>query len=293
VLEVETPLLSHHASTEPHLRSLSTRYTGPGSPQGCTLQLQTSPEFAMKRLLAAGSGPIFQICKAFRDGEAGQRHNPEFTMLEWYRPGLDYHALMDEVAELLATIFQTDTACQHLSYAEAFQAHAGCDPHTASDSDLRRCLHKVTEGEFQDIDVAERDILLDLIMSHVIEPHLGKSGPIFVYDYPASQAALAHVRAGDPPVAERFELYIDGVELANGYHEVVTVAEQQACFERDREKRRRLQLPEVMPDQRLLAAMDNGLPACSGVALGVDRLLMVLAQATNIDEVLAFPVDIA
>lgn len=291
VLEVETPLLSRHGSTEPHLTTLTTRYTGPGFAQGVTLHLQTSPEFAMKRLLAAGSGPIYQIGKAFRDGEAGTRHNPEFTLLEWYRPGCDHHALMNEVALLVATLLPGQAPGRYLTYAEAFLTHAGCDPHEAPLSELRQCLREALEGEPpQVVDGDDRDMLLDLLMSHVVEPRLGP-GPVFIYDYPPSQAALARVRADEPSVAERFELYIDGVEVANGYHEVTGAEEQAACFARDRERRRHLGLPDVEPDERLLAAMEAGMPSCAGVALGVDRLLMVLAQAKGIEEVLAFPVD--
>ena len=292
VLEVDTPLLSRHASTEPHLSSLSTRYTGPGHARGLELYLQTSPELAMKRLLAAGSGPIFQIGKAFRDGEAGGRHNPEFTLLEWYRPGCDHHALMNEVAVLVATLLPSQSACRRMTYAEVFRVHAACDPHEASLAELRHSLRENSTGGHQYADTDDRDMLLDLIMTHVIEPRLGP-GPVFIYDYPPSQAALARVRAGDPPLAERFELYIGGFEVANGYHEVTDPGEQAACFRRDREKRRQLQLPDVLPDERLLAAMEEGLPPCAGVALGIDRLLMVMAGADHIDEVLAFPVEIA
>ncbi len=292
VLEVETPLLSRHASTEPHLDSLTTRYTGPGFAGGVTLHLQTSPEYAMKRLLAAGSGPIYQICKAFRDGEAGPRHNPEFTLLEWYRPGCDHHALMNEVALLVATLLSSGAECRRMTYAEAFGVYAGCDPHRAPLSELYQCLREAAGGGLQGIDTDDRDTLLDLLMSHAVEPRLD-AGPVFIHDFPASQAALARVRPGDPPLAERFELYIDGVEVANGYHEVTDPEEQAACFRRDRERRRRLQRPDVLPDERLLAAMEAGMPPCAGVALGIDRLLMVMTRAKGIDEVLAFPVGIA
>ncbi len=292
VLEVETPLLCHAAASDPHLASMSASYQGPGAgPGGERLWLQTSPEFAMKRLLAAGSGPIYQICKAFRNGEAGSLHNPEFTILEWYRPGLDHCELMAEVEALLRHLMGEDGACARLSYGEAFRRHAGIDPHGADCKSLRRCFEAQVGGTVDGVDPQDRDAWLDLILSHLVEPSLGLEGPLFLYDYPASQAALARIRPGSPPLAERFELYMDGIEIANGYHEVVCRQEQEVRFERDRRQRRRLGLPDAALDQRLLAALEHGLPPCAGVALGLDRLLMVLAGAGRIEEVLAFPLE--
>ena len=300
VWEVETPLLYSASASDPHLASLHAAYHGPGAPPGGRrLWLQTSPELAMKRLLAAGSGPVYQICKAFRDGESGPLHNPEFTLLEWYRPGMDHHALMDEVVALLEHLFsalgQELGPCQRLSYAEAFRRHAGIDPHRADAAQLRACFLDQAGDIAAGVDPADGDAWLDLILTHLVEPHLGLEGPSFLYDYPASQAALARIRPGDqpgePPVAERFELYLEGMEIANGYHELTSPREQRLRWERDRRRRRRLGLPDVPPDRHLLAALSHGLPECAGVALGVDRLLMVLSGAEHIDEVLAFPLS--
>ena len=290
VMEVETPLLSRTTTTDPHIHSMATCFTGAGAGTGQSLYLQTSPEFAMKRLLAAGSGAIFQICKAFRDGESGHLHNPEFSLVEWYRPGFDYHALMDEVAALLGELLGGDTLCERLTYAAAFARYAACDPHGATLAELRQCFRRHCAVELSGIDPDDRDAWLELILVHVIEPRLGVAQPTFIYDYPVSQAALARIRPGRVPVAERFELYIKGIEIANGYHEVTAADEQRRRFAADRDRRRHQRLSDVPEDQRLLAAMAAGIPACSGVALGLDRLLMVLTQAASIDEVLAFPV---
>lgn len=292
VLEVETPLLGHATASDPHLSSMAVGYHGPGAPAGGEpLWLQTSPEFAMKRLLAAGSGPIYQVCKAFRDGEAGSLHNPEFTILEWYRPGMDHHEMMAEVEALLRHLMGEQGACDRLTYGEAFRRHAGIDPHGADCLALRRCFESQVGGGVEGVDPRDRDAWLDLILTHLVEPNLGLEGPLFLYDYPASQAALARIRPGNPPLAERFELYLEGIEIANGYHEVVCRREQAVRFERDRRRRRRLGLADVPLDRRLLAALEHGLPPCAGVALGLDRLLMVLAGAGRIEEVLAFPVE--
>jgi lysyl-tRNA synthetase class 2 len=284
VLEVETPLLSAATVTDLHLRSLSLRV---GGDDGQTMYLQTSPEFAMKRLLAHGSGPIYQISKAFRDAEAGRRHNPEFTILEWYRPGWDHHRLMDEIDELLAAVLGSSPA-ERLGYAEAFTRHAAIDPHRASRGDLERRVRDLGVRGVTDLD---RDDLLNLLLSHVVEPGLGRGCPTFIHDFPASQAALARIRPGDPPLAERFEVFVEGVELANGYHELTDPSEQRRRFEADLAGRRRRGLPEVPIDHRLLAALEAGLPECAGVALGVDRLVMLKAGANDISDVIAFPID--
>lgn len=289
VLEVETPLLSHGTVTDLHLHTLRTEVDAPGGGPA-TLWLQTSPEFAMKRLLAAGSGPIFQLCKAFRDGEAGRRHNPEFTMLEWYRPGWDHHLLMDEVDALLAAVLGAAPA-ERLAYGELLARTAGVDAHRDDAATLRR---RALELGLADVPgLAGREGWLSLVMTHVVEPTLGRGRPTFVLDYPADQAALARVRPGDPPVAERFEVYLGGLELANGYHELVDAAEQRRRFASDLAARRAAGLPEVPVDERLLAALEHGLPAAAGIALGVDRLVMAAIGATSIDEVIPFPHRIA
>ena len=287
VMEVETPLLASTPVTDLHLHAMSCRYRGPGADEGRELFLQTSPEFAMKRLLAAGSGPIYQICRAVRDGEAGRSHNPEFTILEWYRPGWDHHRLMDEVDELLAAILGCGSG-ERLSYAATFRRYAGVDVFDETDAALRL---RVKEFGVSDLEDLSRDDLLDLVLTHVIEPKLGHCQPTFIHDYPASQASLARVRDGNPPLAERFEVFAEGLELANGYHELVDAVEQRRRFETDNATRKRQGLPAVPIDERLLAAIDHGLPDCAGVALGVDRLIMLASGAHNIADVIAFPID--
>jgi lysyl-tRNA synthetase class 2 len=293
VLEVETPVLSTGAATDRHLESFSTSYRGPGLPPGMMLYLHTSPEFAMKRLLAAGSGPIYQICRVFRQGEAGRRHNPEFTMLEWYRPGFDHHALMDEVEALVTPILgpRLKLAPEMVSYCEAFMRHAGINPHKASVSELREAAsRRGIAGEFGE----ERDAWLDLLLTQVVEPQLGRGRLTFLYEYPASQAALAQLTEDDDGnlVAERFELYFAGVELANGYHELADSAEQRRRFEADNASRRASDKREVPHDEWFLAALEEqGLPDCAGVALGVDRLVMLAAGANSLAEVMAFPIE--
>ncbi len=289
VLEVQVPVLASAPASDPHLAALTCRYRGPGADEGRTLFLQTSPEFAMKRLLAAGWGAIYSLGPAFRDHEAGRRHNPEFTMLEWYRPGFDHHRLMDEVDELLHEILDTPPATR-LTYADAFLRRVGLDPHAASVRDLR-CRAAELGLEAAGVDQGGRDDWLGLLFAHAIEPDLGRGSPAFVIDYPASQAALARVRHGPPTVAERFEVYVEGVELANGYHELTDASEQRRRFAADMAERSRLGLPEVPVDKRLLAALDAGMPPCAGVALGLDRLVMLVAGAGSLAEVLAFPAD--
>lgn len=292
VLEVETPMLSAAGATDPNLHSY--RVAPPHGRGAAEVRyLHTSPEFPMKRLLAADSGPIYQICKAFRAGERGRRHNPEFTLLEWYRPGWDYHALMDEVHQLVATAlegFRRLAAPERLTYREAFRRHAGVDLHTTDAAALARVAD--TRGlRIQGLAPDDADGWRDLLLTHLVEPSLGQDRPTFLYDYPASAAALARLRLDEPPVAERFELYLDGIELANGFQELTDPAEQHARFERDRVTRRAQGLPDVPLDERLIGALAHGLPACSGVALGFDRLVMLAAGASAIDDVLAFPYE--
>ena len=286
VLEVETPSLSRATVTDVHLASLRLDdAVATADLRGACLQ--TSPEFHMKRLLAAGSGPIFQIARAFRDGESGRLHNPEFTMLEWYRPGWDHHRLMDEVDELLAAVLGTPPG-NRMTYAEAFRHHAGLDPHRATADDLHA---RIARLEVSDSSSLDRDDLLNLILGHLVEPQLGRGRPDLVHDFPASQAALARIRPGDPPLAERFEAFVEGVELANGFHELADPEEQRRRFERDLAERRRRGLAELPVDERLLAALAAGLPDCAGVALGVDRLVMLRLGASDIREVIAFPIE--
>lgn len=289
VLEVETPALSRAATPDPALHSLATRYTGPGAADGRALYLHTSPEYPMKRLLAAGSGDIYQLCKVFRDGETGRLHNPEFTLLEWYRVGFDHHAFMDEVAALVTALWGVARAVEKLSYSEAFARFVGIEPHHATVAMLADCARRhgiATET----LALNDIDGWRDLLLTHVIEPRLGRDRLTFVYDYPATQAALARVRPGDPPLASRFELYVDGIEVANGFHELNDAGEQRRRLAQQRERRRARALPDVPLDEAFLSAVDH-LPDCAGVALGVDRLIMLIAGARAIDEVLAFPLE--
>lgn len=285
VLEVDTPLMAPAIGTDPNLHPLTANYQAHPSAAVDTYYLQTSPEFAMKRLLAAGSGPIYQLCKAFRNGERGSRHHPEFTMLEWYRPGFSLEELMDEVEALVCSVLGPFT-CRRSSYAEIFQHAVGLDPHSASLEHLQEVLQaKVSTADSS----PDRDTCLDLLYSHVLEPTL--LDPVMITDYPASQAALAKVEedAQGRLVARRFELVINGMEIANGYDELCDGEEQRERFSRDLALRQRQGLPCVPVDERFLAAIDAGLPACAGVALGVDRLLMLLTGRASIDEVLTFP----
>ena len=294
VLEVETPVLSRAAGTELHLHSFTTQYCGPSAPPDGRLYLHTSPEYSMKRLLAAGSGSIYQISKVFRDGEAGRRHNPEFTLLEWYRTGFDYLRLMDEVEALVVSVLQERLSLretQRLSYRDAFLRYAGTDPHTAATAALAECARRHGITAPADMENAERTPWLDLLMTHVIEAQLGRDCLCFVYDYPADQASLARIRPGAPAVAERFELYVQGVELANGFRELADSAEQRRRFEQDNVARKARGLPLLPIDERLLAALAHGLPDCAGVALGFDRLMMLAAGASAIQDVIAFPID--
>jgi lysyl-tRNA synthetase class 2 len=290
VLEVETPIASVYANTDPGLESLTTGYVGPGFPAGLNLYLQTSPEFAMKRLLAAGSGPIYQICKVFRDSERGRLHNPEFTLLEWYRPGLDYHQLMDEVAALVQMALGNTMRQERTTYADLFRSQLELDPHRAGIQELSDCA--VAQGVAPHSAAAlSRDDWLNLLLTHCIESDLGRGCLTFVHDYPPSQAALARVRSGPCPVAERFELYLEGQELANGFQELTDVAAQRSRFEADLVQRAGKGQAIPPMDERLLAALQAGLPECAGVALGLDRLLMLPTSARHIDQVLAFPLE--
>ncbi|MBC52203.1 MAG: elongation factor P lysine(34) lysyltransferase [Gammaproteobacteria bacterium] len=284
VLEVDTPLMCQATGTDPHLEALALELA-----PGDWRFLQTSPEFAMKRLLAAGSGPIYQLCKAFRRDESGQRHNPEFTMLEWYRPGFDDHQLMDEVAALIAVCLPAgDADIPRVCYRDLFRQSLGLDPFAASDDQLLTCARSHTDVAGM---VLSRDDMLNLLMALVIEPQL--QAPVFVVDFPASQAALAQIGrdAQGSPVARRFELFVAGMELANGYLELTDSAEQARRFTADNSLREAAGLPVRAADARLLAALEHGLPACAGVALGFDRLVMLAAGATHIREVLSFVAD--
>ncbi|MEP4890328.1 MAG: elongation factor P--(R)-beta-lysine ligase [Aliiglaciecola sp.] len=288
VLEVETPVLAHASVTDIHLQGFCTQFNSPLKPETENLFLQTSPEFAMKRLLCAGSGSIFQICKSFRNEESGKHHNPEFTMLEWYRVGFNSSQLIDEIDELLQKILKTDPL-DRLTYQQAFLTYCDIDPLCCTLEDLKR---KAEYFGFTNIAQHEtsKDVLLQLLCSQVVEPKIGLVKPVALTDFPASQAALARIKQDDPRVAERFEIYFKGLELANGYYELTDVKEQLSRFENDNQVRQQTGLPEVGLDEHLMAAMENGLPDCSGVALGVDRLVMLACEVQNIDQVMSFSI---
>jgi len=297
VLEVETPLLCATTATDLHLASFvvgDPDLPAAGIGSGPGKYLQTSPEFAMKRLLAAGSGPIYQLGKAFRAGDRGARHNPEFTMLEWYRPGFTLAQLMAETEALLVATLGAVLAFDRVdrsSYRALFESRFALNPHAADVAGLRVLVEAETSyGAAGDLDAVA---CLDLLFSSCIEPGLGRERPLFVFDFPAAQAALAQVgvNADGDRVAARCEVYLRGMELANGYDELLDAAEQRRRFVTDNALRRARGLPEVPADERLLAALAHGLPACSGIALGVDRLLMLRTGAPSLDAVLAFSAD--
>jgi lysyl-tRNA synthetase class 2 len=288
VLEVDTPAMSQACVTDVHLHSFRTELIGPAAPYGQTLYLQTSPEFHMKRLLAAGSGPIYQLCKSFRNEEAGRIHNPEFTMLEWYRPDFDHFKLMTEVDELLQLVLGRAKA-EWLTYAQAFERHLGIDPLGATHEQLVAIAQPLGVEDLVNNE-SSRDTQLQLLFALGVEPHIGQDVPCFVYHFPASQAALARISAVDPLVAERFEVYYHGVELANGFHELSDAKEQLRRFKIDNVKRREAGLPESPIDERLIEALKHGLPDCAGVALGVDRLVMLALGQADLKSVCAFDV---
>jgi lysyl-tRNA synthetase class 2 len=300
VLEVETPVLCAAGAVDRHLDPIAAEWHPAGPGAGAErLWLVTSPEHSMKRLLAAGSGPIYQVTRAFRDGERGRLHNPEFTILEWYRPGFDHHALMEEVEALIAGVLRGRPAFAgrslepfaRITYREAFLDVLGIDPHRVAAADLSRLAGLEGVPPPPGFRADDRDAWLDLLLVARVEATLGVERPAFLLDYPASQAALARVRPGDPPVAERFELYADGIELANGYHELLDPAEQERRFVEANAARRALGKPELPLDRRLLDALAAGVPPCAGVAVGLDRVVMLAAGARSIDDVMAFPVE--
>jgi len=286
VLEVETPVMVGAAVTDVHLESLEVRRAD-GTPAGF---LQTSPEYAMKRLLCAGAPDLFQVARVFREGERGRNHNPEFTMVEWYRLGMDHLALMDDVESLLRALLEPLREVgptRIVTYAAAFRESLGCDPLESATGEIEACLR--AHGTDVPVTlVGDRDGLLDLAMASHVAPGFADDRLTFVHDFPASQAALARIRG---PVASRFEAFWGGLELANGFHELGDAAEQSRRFDSDLVERARRGRPRREPDRRFLAALAAGLPSCAGVALGFDRVAMIACGASRIDEVIAFPVE--
>lgn len=292
VLEVETPVLSQAGVTDVHLASVQVQRHIHGKLN--TQYLQTSPEFPMKRLLASGSGPIYQICKVFRDDEHGRKHNSEFTMLEWYRPGLDLKALMHETADLLETCLAHrfgEIRPVILSYKHAFQDRLEINPLQATLKQLKDTAHRVGLN----LDLGDDRLgYMDLLFSHFVEPSLGFDAPVFLTDFPPEMASLAKVKQDEEGelVAARFEVYIEGLELANAYDELLDAEVLASRFEGDNAERAQQGLPVMPTDQYLLAALPH-MPECSGIALGIDRLLMVVMNQVKIDQVIAFPAEIA
>lgn len=278
-LEVETPVMARYGVTDVYLSNVKAQF------RGQEYALQTSPEYHMKRLLAAGSGPIVQLARVFRDDELGRWHNPEFTLLEWYQLNIDHFALMDEVDELLQTVLHTKPMLR-MTYQEVFQSLCNFDPLVASINELQECLVQHDLGTVLSPGEHDRDQYLFLLMSHVIEPALGKqTAPVAVYHFPSSQAALAQIHQG---VAERFEVYYQGVELANGFHELTDAEAQKKRFDLDRALRAQQGLPIPEADEYLLSALKRGLPPCSGVALGIDRLFALALKQQSIAGVMSF-----
>jgi len=285
VLEVDTPIVVNAPVTDIHIHSARVQFADDSRP----FFLHTSPEYAMKRLLAAGSGDIYQICHVVRGLERGRQHNAEFTLIEWYRTGFSLDRLMSEVDTLVRHLLGDvafTMSSERLTYREAFLRQLHLDPFTARLAQLSDAARTVGFA-----DGAQRDELLELLMGALVGPRLGRNALTFIHGYPASQAALARLSPDDPRSALRFELYCKGVELANGFQELASATEQRARFERDNEERQRLGLPAYEIDGRLLAALEAGLPECAGVALGFDRTLMLAAGADHIDDVLAFPTE--
>ncbi|MEZ5544813.1 MAG: EF-P lysine aminoacylase EpmA [Lysobacteraceae bacterium] len=288
VVEVETPILSEAGNTEPNIESFRALGAITGE---AGRWLRTSPEFPLKRLLAEGFGDCYELGRVFRDGESGRRHNPEFTMLEWYRLGITHHQLADEVAELVQTALALTgrtLRIEKTGYRDLYSRQFGIDPFTASIETLRQPL----DGLSIRADGLTRDDWLDLLMTHRLQPAFAPDALVFVSDFPPSQCALAKIAGqGGDAVAQRFEAYLAGQELANGYHELADAAEQRARFRNDNARRRTRGQMDVPIDERLLAALERGLPDCAGVALGIERLLMAMAGAERIGDVLAYAFD--
>ncbi|PZP63207.1 MAG: EF-P lysine aminoacylase GenX [Pseudoxanthomonas spadix] len=286
VLEVETPVLSQAGNTEPNIDSFTTAFSGHVSAGARTRWLRTSPEYPLKRLLAAGIGDCYELGRVFRNGEAGGRHNPEFTMLEWYRVGWDHRRLAQETVDLVRqalALVGREARVDELTYRDLFLRGLRLDPFSATLEQLQAPLASARiDGQG-----LTRDDWLDLLITHHLQPAFAPDCLTIVHDWPASQAALARLRPGDPPVAERFELYLGAVELANGYHELRDADEQGARFARDQRRRAERGLVQPPQDRHLLDALPL-MPHCAGVAVGIDRLLMAMLGTASIADVLAF-----
>ncbi len=292
VMEVDTPMLSASATPDVHLRSLATQVQVPGQADPSRFYLHTSPEYPMKRLLCAGSGDIFYLGKVFRDGDVSRRHQVEFTLLEWYRLGFDLPAMMDETVKVVQTLLG-ERAVEMISYEEAFAAYAGLDGiHDANAEKCQACLKAHQVPEIVGVDADDKPLWEQLVLTEVIEPQLGREKITCLYHYPSREAALAQIHPQDERLALRFEVFVDGMELANGYQELGDASEYRRRFETSLKQREDNHLPKVPLDEAMLTALaSDGLPACSGVALGVDRLLMLAFQAEDIREVVPFAIE--
>jgi len=293
VVEVETPLLSQGTVTDVYLDGFISKYNffaDTSSDKDSDLYLQTSPEFLMKRLLSSGYGSIYQICKAFRHEQFGKHHNPEFTMLEWYRVGYDHFQLMDEVEALLVEVL----ACakiERITYQELYIKKLAIDPLVCDIADLINLLKRRDMLSDWLLEKPSTDILLQFIFSEIIEPTIGKDAPCFVYDFPSSQASLAKISVADPRVSERFECYFKGLELANGFNELTNAEQQLQRFESDNTLRKEQGKGQKVIDHRFIKALNYGLPECAGVALGIDRLMMIALKEDHIKKVISFPIS--
>lgn len=291
VVEVDTHLLSQFGVTDPHLSNLTSQFKHPLLSGNRTLYLQTSPEYAMKRLLAAYQQDIYQLSHVVRDDEIGRWHNPEFTLLEWYRVGYDDVQLIDEVSELLQSVCAAPST-KIMTYQRSFLQYTGCDPLTSEgiESIRQRLIAQPALSDWMSLE-SDHDTILQVAFSELVERQFPHDQPVCVTHFPRSQAALARVNENDPRVAKRFEFYYRGVELANGYHELTDPTEQAHRFERDNKWRRQNGVGTQPADTRLIAALQSGLPACAGVALGFDRLLMIVSGASSLSEVLPFSIE--
>jgi len=290
VLEVETPILCQSGGTDPYLEHFTTYQS---LAENDCLYMQTSPEFAMKRLLATNTQSIYQICKAFRQGESGRFHNPEFTLLEWYRVGFNLQQLMDDVELLLSQFLQAEyfpDKAERISYKTIFAKYTGLNALQFNLVEYQTVATALGFSEAIALCATNHASWLDFLFSHCVQQHLGKKGLCMVYDYPACLPSLARVKLGNSLVVERVEIFIQGVELGNGYFELTDVKEQRYRFEQDILLREKNAVAKVAKDERLLAALQSGLPDCSGIAIGLDRLLMIISQKNSIDEVLAFSI---
>ncbi|UDG79093.1 Elongation factor P--(R)-beta-lysine ligase [Candidatus Ecksteinia adelgidicola] len=289
ILEVETPMMSHRTVTDVYLSSFKTYFVKPNSNKKILLYMITSPEFHMKRLLAAGSGAIYQLGRSFRNQELGPYHNPEFTILEWYRPYYSMYKIMNEVNELLKKVLNCNNA-DMLSYQEIFFKYFNIDPILLKKNQLLQLITKLSLSNVPNYQ-EDKNTLLQLLFTIGIEPHLGKKKPIFIYHFPADQAVSATIHPNDHKIAERFEVYFKGIELANGFHELIDYQEQYQRFKKDNQQRALRGFSKQLIDNNLLTALQHGIPDCSGVAIGVDRLVMLAIGAKNLNETLSFSID--